>query len=151
MDDSNPYQTPASDSQGKHDRQKVRMVAAAQRMVLMAVLANIGIWASALFTSRKIRVDDGWIAFTELGGQSAVARGVFLIVALAVIGFMIFAMYNLAKRLNSHGLAIFYAILMIVPCISLIMLMFVSQQATEFLKGHGIKVGLMGANMNQFN
>ena len=59
-------------------------------------------------------------------------------------------MYNLAKQLNSQGLAIFYAILMIVPCISLIMLLVVNQQATGFLKGHGIDVGLMGANMNQF-
>lgn len=135
MDDSNPYQTPASDSQEKPDNQKVRMVAAAQRMVLMALLTSIGIN----------------IASYAVRGQSIVIQGVFLIVALAVVGFMIFAMYCLAKQLNSQGLAIFYAILMIVPCISLIMLLVVNQQATGFLKRHGIEVGLMGANMNQFN
>ena len=121
MNDSNPFQAPSSIPQNKQDDQKVRRVATAQRMVLLALLANIGVN----------------VASYVIGGQSVVVQVVFLAAALAVVGFVIFAMYNLAKELNSQGLAIFYAILMIVPCVSLIMLLVVNRvlsAVVQFLK-----------------
>lgn len=134
MNDANPYQTPAEIPQNKPDNQKIQSVASAQRLVLLALLTSFGV---------------NIVSFVVSGQQLAI-QVVFLFVALAVVCFMVFAMYNLAKQLNSQGLAVLYAVLMIVPCISLIMLLVVNQQATGFLTSHGIKVGLMGADMNQF-
>lgn len=135
MSNSNPYEAPTGPTgPGSGGKEKVRAVAKAQRLVLLSLLAGIGLN----------------IASYAIGGLSPIIQFAFLFLALAVIGFMVYAMYNLASQLNSTGIAILYAVLMIVPCVSLIMLLVVNQQATGFLTANGVKVGLMGADMNQF-
>ena len=58
------------------------------------------------------------------------------------------AVFLLANELYNTGIGVLCAILMIVPCISLITLLVVNGKATSFLQQHGIKVGFMGANPN---
>jgi hypothetical protein len=59
------------------------------------------------------------------------------------------AIYLLANELYNVGIGVLCAILMIVPCISLITLLVVNGKATAYLQQHGIKVGFMGTNPNQ--
>jgi predicted RNA-binding Zn-ribbon protein involved in translation (DUF1610 family) len=55
-----------------------------------------------------------------------------------------------AMRLYSTGAAIALAILMFIPCVSLIVLLSINGKATNRLKENGIKVGFLGADMSQF-
>jgi predicted RNA-binding Zn-ribbon protein involved in translation (DUF1610 family) len=55
-----------------------------------------------------------------------------------------------ALRLYSTAAAIGLAILMFIPCVSLIVLLSINGKATNRLKENGIKVGFMGADMSQF-
>ncbi len=132
---NNPFKPPVQTGQPTgNDPGKPLRVAIAQRRVMYALLAGIGLNVSASYLS-------------TLGSAMQV---VTIFMALVVIGLMAYVMYSLAKELNSDSIAIVYAVLMIVPCLSLILLVIVSQQATNYLKQFGIKVGLMGANLKQF-
>jgi hypothetical protein len=135
VNESNPYQAPSSAAPSPPiDNRNVKRVASAQRLVLLSLLANIGINVASYLIS----------------GQSVTIFYAFYALALVVVGFMIYSMFSLAKELNPTWLAVLYAILMVVPCVSLILLLVVNQQATGFLTSNGIKVGLMGASKKQF-
>ena len=56
------------------------------------------------------------------------------------------AIYVLAKEFHSTFVAVLYALTMIAPCLSLVMLFVINQKATSFLRMRGIKVGFMGAD-----
>ena len=55
-----------------------------------------------------------------------------------------------AAVVKAHGVgnAIIYCIAMLIPCIGLILLVFLNSRATNYLKRHGVKVGLMGADLS---
>ena len=134
---SNPYQSPqiaspaASMTEG---REKLRRVAKYQQWVIYALLVNIVINVVAMVARNQDNL--------------AVSLGVG-VAALAIAVFAMVAIFLLAKELYNVGLAVLCAILMIVPCISLITLLVVNGKATAYLQQHGIKVGFMGTNPNQ--
>ena len=135
---SNPYQSPqmvggpaASMQEG---RDKLRRVAKYQQWVIYALLVNIVINIVAMVARSQDNV--------------AVSLGVG-VMALAIAAFAMVAIFLLAKELYHIAAAVVFAILMIVPCISLITLLVVNGKATAYLQQHGIKVGFMGTNPNQ--
>jgi hypothetical protein len=134
---SNPYQSPQLASPGSYspntDRDKLRRVARYQQFVIYALLANIVLNV----TSMAIR-----------GQQSAAVAIVVLLVALVVVACSMVAMFLLANELMGVVPGVLCALLMVVPCISLITLLVVNQKATSFLQERGVKVGFMGANPN---
>jgi len=113
------------------DRQALREVAVAQRQVMYCVLGQIGIG----------------VLNVTIGAAKMPALGiVVLLLALGLLVYMIVSVLKLAKALDlSQAL---YAVLMIIPCVSLLVLLSLSGKATERLKQAGIKVGLLGADPN---
>ncbi len=56
------------------------------------------------------------------------------------------SIYLLAAELINAGIGVLCAILMFVPCISLIVLLVINQKATAFLQSNGIRVGFLGTS-----
>jgi hypothetical protein len=137
---SNPYQAPqVPDSMAPLavgagvDREKLRRVARYQQWVLYALLANIAFNVGAM----------------ALRGQDNIVIAIGILAAfLVIIVLTMVSIALLASELYNVGIAVLCAILMIVPCVSLITLLIVNGKATSFLQQHGIKVGFMGTNPN---
>ena len=130
----NPYQTPLAESNFTGDgakREQLRSVARYQQWVIYALLVNIILNVLAM----TVRTPD----------QPVVP----LIIGVCAIGIAIFtavAIFLLSRALGHPVSGAFRALLMFVPCISLIVLLMTNQQATTFLTQNGVKVGFMGAN-----
>jgi hypothetical protein len=134
---SNPYQTPQFAqteiaAASVIDREKLRRIARYQQWVLYALLVNIVINIVALATQNQGLL----IALTVL------------VVLIAVVIFAMVAVFLLANELFNPVIGVLCALLMIVPCISLLTLLVINGRATKHLQTHGIKVGFMGANPN---
>lgn len=134
---SNPYRSPeevpSTTPFPQDHREKLRRVAKYQRWVLLAVLLNICATIVAIAVPR----------------DSLIVSLMILAVALAILVFAVTSVVMLAGELWNVGIAILCAILMFLPCISLITLLVVNQKATGLLQQHGIHVGLMGADVNK--
>lgn len=111
------------------DRAGLRQVAVWQRNVLFCVLGQFGI---------------GVLRAIILETSSPALAIVFLVLALALLVYMLASVSNLSKALGVSS--IIYLILMFVPCVSLIALLVLNGKATTRLQSAGIKVGLLGAN-----
>lgn len=141
---SNPYQSPQpfpsgplAGMPGGEDREKMKSIARYQRLVIFALLANIGLNIVS-FAARGAMGGQGGIIFSL----------VILVAALAVIAFSITSMFLLANTLHNPIVGVLCACLMIIPCVSLITLLIINQQATTFLTSRGVKVGFMGVDPN---
>lgn len=140
---SNPYQSPQPYGQppygsgpgypGGQDREKMREVARYQRYIMYALLANLGLSIGAGATQGAA------------GGNLVLALAI-LAAAVAIALFSIVAMFMLANTLHNPVVGVLCAILVIIPCISLITLLIINQQATGYLSSRGVKVGFMGVN-----
>ena len=130
----NPFQSPMSDSyrpgDGRHD---LREIARYQRWVIIALLINIVLNVVALFLGQAIQANP----FIQIA---------FAGIAIAGVLFGVVAIFLLAQKMMGTGMAVLCAILMCVPCVSLIMLLVVNQKATSTLQRAGVKVGFLGAN-----
>lgn len=134
MSDS-PYDPPQSTGYDDADpaRERVRRVAKYQRYVIFALLAQIVA---------------NVISFGTLGQDfpiRVVVGGLTLVAAV----FAMFAIFLLARELMNSGAGVLCAVLMIVPCISLIVLLIVNQKATSYLQRNGVTVGFLGTNPNR--
>jgi hypothetical protein len=134
---SNPYESPqfaepTAVPGGAGDRARLRRVARYQKWVLYALLANI-IYNIVAYATQ---------------GQGLLVSLAVLVGAIAVIAFAMTAVFLLANELYSPAIGIVCAIVMIIPCISLITLLVINGKATEYLQQNGIKVGFMGVNPN---
>ncbi|MFO1092210.1 MAG: hypothetical protein U0992_02710 [Planctomycetaceae bacterium] len=65
---------------------------------------------------------------------------------LGVIAIAVASVFFLTRELHGVGRAVVCAVLMFVPCVSLITLLIVNQGATKFLQGHGVQVGFFGVD-----
>jgi len=132
---SNPYESPqfaGNVVSPPEDREKLRRVAKYQQWVLYALLSNIGVNVAVLGAKG--------------GGFEASGNLIAIVLGLPVVLFGMFAIFMLAREVYNVAAGIVCAILMIVPCISLLALLVVNGKATTYLQSRGIKVGLMGAN-----
>ena len=88
--------------------------------------------------------------YTSIGRESMAHSQVGAIIAgvlfLSIGIFSIVATIRLANALHGTGVAVVCAILMFIPCISLITLLVLNSQATKRAKDAGYKVGLLGAD-----
>jgi hypothetical protein len=75
-----------------------------------------------------------------------------LILALGVLVVGIVAMvfvFQLAIKVYGTGAGILLGILTLIPIIGLLVLLIINGKATRILKANGIKVGLLGANVEE--
>jgi hypothetical protein len=115
------------------DLDHLRAVARHQRSINLAILAQIGIYVVAL-------------GLQPASSSSFVPQLVIGLAALAVAVFSIVATVRLANTMHGTGIAVLCAILMFAPCINLLTLLVLNQQATARVKKAGFKVGILGAN-----
>lgn len=135
---SNPYQTPqyvggVSPFAADVDREKLRRVAKYQQWVIYAVLANLLVYLGAVAL--------------QIAGFEAISQ-LMILLLLPIALFAMVAIALLANELYNVAAAVICALLMLVPCISLITLLVVNGGATKYLQQRGVKVGFMGANPN---
>ena len=135
---SNPYQTPqyaggVSPLAADVDREKLRRVAKYQQWVIYAVLANLLVYLGAVAL--------------QIAGFEAIGQ-LMILLLLPIALFAMVAIALLANELYNVAVAVVCALLMLVPCISLITLLVVNGGATKYLQQRGVKVGFMGANPN---
>ncbi len=79
-------------------------------------------------------------------GQDLPVRLVVMVLALGVAIFAMVAIFLLTKELINAAVGVLFAIVMLVPCLSLLVLLFVNQKATSYLQANGVRVGFLGAN-----
>lgn len=133
MSSENPYEAPASwePSSGSTDREHLRKVARAQKQVLLAVLAYLAVIGVNIFLQ----------SIPEL-------RMALTIAAVCVFLFGAVSVYRMAALFRGKGVAVIYVLGMLVPCLGMLLLLSISQKATTLLQENGIKVGLLGADVN---
>ena len=138
--EQNPYQAPIS-SATPVDVSSTDMVAAvakAQRLVNLAIL----------FYLFLIPINIASNVISERTNGESIVQLLVLPILLAVLVFVLIAVGRLAYALHGVGNAIIYCIAMLIPYIGLILLVFLNSRATNYLKRHGVKVGLMGADLS---
>jgi len=114
-----------------YDRQVLREVAISQKQIMYCVLGQLEI---------------GVLNGVANAGKMPMLSLIALPLAVGLLVFMIVSVVRLAKALNLSQ--VLYAILMFIPCVSLLVLLSLSGKATGVLRQAGIKVGLMGADPN---
>jgi hypothetical protein len=135
---SNPYQAPQTPiGMGEspfstEPRERLRLIARYQRWVILALVVNIG-----------LNIGYG-LAGRSLGPGPALVLGA--LATLGVIACTMAAVFLLANKVYNTVAAVFCALLMLVPCVSLLVLLVINQKATTILQQHGIKVGFFGAS-----
>jgi predicted RNA-binding Zn-ribbon protein involved in translation (DUF1610 family) len=116
---------------------KLRQVASHHRSIQVCVLLILACWI-------------GMVVITVAVGRNTAPAMILVrmsVVAIAFgagLGLAIYA-FLLARQLYSTGLAILLAIVMLVPCMNVVIALFVSQRASQLLRDNGYEVGLLGA------
>ncbi len=115
--------------------QRVRRIAKAQRFLLWMVLLSLILIAPAQL-----------LQFVAPGLPAALF-GLLALGLMVAAGVMrVIATYQLARALGyGTALIILLLVLSFAPCLGLIILLIINQQATSALTKAGLKVGLMGA------
>lgn len=109
----------------------LRQVAAQQRAINLCILAEIVILVGRVFSIQS--------------GAWKMAMAISIVyLAVAIVGAVF--LFTLAISLYNTGVGVVLGILTLVPILGLIILLIVNHKATTVLRGHGIKVGLLGAN-----
>jgi len=120
---SNPYESPQFASNvtvPPEEKEKLRRVAKYQQWVLYALLATIV---------------SNIVAFaTQAAGFEGISNLFVIFVGLPVVLFGMVAIFLLAREVYNVAVGIVCAILMIVPCISLLALLVVNGKATSHLQ-----------------
>lgn len=132
---SNPYESPqyvGVVAGQPEDREKLRRVARYQRWVLRALLFNILITALVMLNA--------------IAGYSETLSMIGLVFGLVAAVAGMISICLLANEIYNIVIAIVCAVLMFVPCISLLTLAVVNGKATTYLQQRGVRVGFMGAN-----
>jgi hypothetical protein len=113
------------------DRQTLYRVAYYQKAVLVCVLVSLlAVGAPFLLPEEAI-----------LGAYVA------LLVASVISTVFVFL---LAAKLYGTGAGVFFGLLTLIPYLGLLVLLAINGKATSVLKAHGIRVGLLGANLSVF-
>ncbi len=121
------------------DPKRLKRIAQNQRQICISIFLLILIAIAAIIFN-----DNAWVGADYTHWTS-----------IAYYAVNIYALLNgillIANVYNSVILGIVVCILLLVPCLNFLILLGISQRATMYLKEHGIKVGLLGANMSQFD
>ncbi len=149
MSTENPFESPTKTGGRipEADRERLRKIATAQRK------ANLSVILLYLFFVPLLTA-------TFLGAVFALAAGakqdnviwVVAIITLPLLAGVIWSaasVYNLAAQLRGGIVAFICLLSLLVPVLGLILLLWMSSEATTILNRNGIKVGLLGANPNE--
>ena len=121
------------------DPKRLKRIAQNQRQICISIFLLILIAIAAIIFNDNAWVDTDYTHWTSIAYYAvniyALLNGILLI----------------ANVYNSVILSIVLGILLLVPCLNILILLGISQRATMYLKEHGFKVGLLGANMSQFD
>jgi hypothetical protein len=121
------------------DPKRLKRIAQNQRQICISIFLLILIAIAAIIFN-----DSAWVGADYTHWTS-----------IAYYAVNIYALLNgillIANVYNSVILSIVLGILLLVPCLNILILLGISQRATMYLKEHGFKVGLLGANMSQFD
>ena len=118
---------------------RLKRIAQNQRQICIAIFLLVLITIAAIIFN-----NNGW-AGADYTHWTSIAYYVVNIYAL-LNGILL-----IANVYNSVILGIVLGIFLLVPCLNILILLAISQRATMYLKEHGFKVGLLGANMAQFD
>jgi hypothetical protein len=127
-----PFQSNATETFGED----VRLVAKYQRWVILSLLISVILGGFFLAIAFEI---------VTLPQNLLIA---VQFVAEPLYTFMSISAFLLARQFYTDVRSIVLAMLMTLPFISLIVLLLINQKATSFLVGHGVQVGILGANTN---
>ena len=113
------------------DANQIESVRSGQKIVIWAILLNIALYLAQILTMK---------GDNPLFGLIIIVVGLFTFV-LSIVGVV-----KMGSGLGYHiALRVLLAVLLIVPCVSLIVLLVLSVKSTKVLKDHGYTVGLLGA------
>lgn len=87
---------------------------------------------------------------TPIFGESMELIPVYVYYIVNICAF-VFTVLLAANAYNSTIGGILFGLLCLIPCVGILVLLGINQQATRLLRGNGIKVGFWGAKMDQFN
>lgn len=127
-----------------NSRETIAKIAAAQKLLLWAILLSIVVTGGIFAVSGAFNMQPD-------GDQPhdrevfLVVNGAILLVRIAAIVVQIIAVIRLCLALKEGYATIVYVLSQFVPCLSLLLLVFLNSRATKRLQSCGIRVGLMGA------
>ncbi len=138
-ENENPFQSPQQSEEPTHlrlgeaERERLRRIAIYQKGVIFSILIYVLAFATRLF-------------FFPMPMHHMLGM---LIVGVASLVGVVFTIL-LAVELFGPAGGILLGLLVLFPCLGLIVLLVINSQATAELRRHGIRVGLLGADMSQF-
>jgi hypothetical protein len=148
--DENPFQSPVSDLHAvgvkSGTREDVRAVAKFQKGILVCILIQI-IFAIGHAVISFQNVNNGEKPKPPVAAQATDALLLLGLLVTGVVGSVF--VFLLAIKVFSTGAGVLLGILTLVPCLGLIMLLFINSKATSILRQNGLKVGLLGANLSK--
>ena len=124
------------------DKTRLIRIARNQKRLLVCIALLILVAIVAIY-DRRIGVDS--LVHHELYDIPAI--GYYIVNAAAFIFIILLA----SNVYNSTLLGVINGLLCLIPCFGIIVLLLVNRRATHYLREHNIKVGFMGAKMDQFN
>lgn len=108
-------------------RDKLRTIASRQKMLIYCILGYILCTIAVFFVPEDIKPFVGIPA---------------LVMTMAAAAFV----FMLAMEIHGPGMGVLFGFLTLIPCMGLLILVILNQQAVAVLTRHGISVGFMGAN-----
>lgn len=136
---SNPYLSPQPVEEeaapGEVDRERLRRVARYQRLVMYALLGNIGLIALSA-------------AIQAYGLRNYLAAVAALVAMLGIIAFTMVAIFLLMNAFRHPVAGVLLGITALVPCLALFLLLVINQYATNYLTDRGVRFGYLGADLN---
>ncbi len=125
------------------DRTRLKRIASNQRNMLICILLMIIL--------AIVNVYDRYNGSeTPIFGESMELIPVYVYYIVNICAF-VFTVLLAANAYNSTIGGILFGLLCLIPCVGILVLLGINQQATRLLRGNGIKVGFWGAKMDQFN
>jgi hypothetical protein len=111
-------------------RNDLRVIAVRQKAIMYCILGYIVLIIGQFALPAEVR-----IFATLLAGCVSITAAVFV--------------FMLALAVYNTGTGIVLGILTLIPLVGLIVLLVINSKATNILRAHGIRVGLMGADSSQ--
>jgi hypothetical protein len=135
--DENPYQSPLADLRpavgvlsGEH--RDVRAVAVYQKGILLCILVYLLAIIGGFVIPKPLTF---FVGLAALGAGLAGTVFVFL----------------LSTKVFGVALGVLLGILTLVPCLGLLVLLIINGKATNVMRQNGHRVGLLGANLAEFD
>lgn len=109
----------------------LRKIAFQQRVIIYCILAYIVVVVLRFVVPSTLQL----LVLVPLGLAATITAAVFV--------------FMLAISLHNVAAGVTLGILTLIPLVGLIVLLILNSTATKLLQSHGIKVGLLGADLNQ--